>query len=126
MKKFLAVVMVAVVSILVTAGCGEVKTYTEFDEAISLRVNQEVIIALGSDPTTGYIWEASYDQTMVELVDKTYEPGVGAAPGTAGGTDYFRFKALKKGETKITMVYKQPGADSAAPEITQEFNFSIR
>jgi len=128
MKKFLILVMMALVSISVVAGCGGIKTYTDLKEVISLRVNQEFVIALGSNPTTGYRWEASYDETMVELMDKTYESGGGAEPGVvgAGGKDYFRFKALKKGETKITMVYKRPWKDPTSQDITEEFNFSIR
>ena len=47
MKKFW--LLVAVVAICLAAGCvGEVKTYTDSGQAISIGVNQEFIIALGS------------------------------------------------------------------------------
>ncbi len=128
MKKFLILVTVAVVAISVVAGCGGIKTYTDFEEVIDLRINQEFVIAFESNATTGYAWEASYDETMVELVEQTYELSPEAEQGLvgAGGKDVFRFKALKKGETKITMVYKRPWEDPTPQDITEEFNFSIR
>ena len=74
MKKFW--LLVAVVAISLAAGCvGEVKTYTDSGQAISIGVNQEFIIALGSNPTTGYGWQESYDEAVLELVEKTYKAG---------------------------------------------------
>ncbi len=87
MKKFLILVTVVVVIASLAAGCvGEVKTYTDSGQAISIGINQEFVIALGSNPTTGYSWQASYDETMLELVggESTHEAG----------------------KTEITMVYK--------------------
>ena len=108
MKKFLILVIVAVIAIPLLAGCvGQVKTYTDSGQAISINVNQEFVIALGSNPTTGYSWQESYDDSMLRLVEKTYEPGKEAKQGAvgAGGVEYFRLKALKAGETEITLVY---------------------
>ena len=111
MKKFLILVMVAMLATSLLAGCvGEVKTYTDSGQAISIGINQEFIIALGSNPTTGYSWQESYDETMLRLVEKTYEPGEAAKNGAvgAGGVEYFRFKALQAGKTEITLTYKRP------------------
>ena len=109
MKKFL--ILVAVVAVCLAAGCaGEVKTYTDSGQTISIGVNQEFVIALGSNPTTGYMWQESHDETMVELVKSEYQMGEGAQQGMvgAGGVELFRFKALKTGQTEITLVYKRP------------------
>ena len=114
MKKVL--LLVAVVAISLAAGCvGEVKTYTDSGQAISIGVNQEFIIALGSNPTTGYGWQESHDEAVLELVEKTYEPGEKAKQGVvgAGGVEFFRFKALKAGKTEITLVYKRPWEEEA-------------
>ncbi len=111
MKKSLILVTVAVIATSLLAGCvGQVKTYTDSGQAISIGVNQEFIIALGSNPTTGYSWQESYDENMLRLVEKTYEPGEEAKQGAvgAGGVEYFRFKALQTGETEITLTYKRP------------------
>ena len=109
MKRLL--ILVAVVAISLAAGCaGGVKTYTDSGQTISIGADQEFVIALGSNPTTGYRWQASFDETMLKLVESRYQPGERAEQGVvgAGGIEYFRFKALKTAKTEITMVYKRP------------------
>ncbi len=105
MKKFL--ILVAVVTISLVAGCiGQVETYTDSGHTIDIGVNQEFVIALGSNPTTGYGWQESYDENILELVEKTYK--LTGEPVGGGGVEYFRFKPLKTGKTEITLVYKRP------------------
>ncbi len=90
MKRFL--ILAAVVTIFLVAGCSSaVKTYTDPGQAISISVNQEFVIALGSNPTTGYGWQESFNETTLELVEKTYKLGEEAEEGAvgAGGVDYF-------------------------------------
>ena len=104
-------ILVAMVAILLMTGCaGGVKTYTDSTQTINTGTNQEFIIALDSNPTTGYSWQASYDESVLELVGKSYEMGEEAKQGVvgAGGVEYFQFKALKAGKTEITLVYKRP------------------
>ena len=127
MKKFL--ILVAVVAISLAAGCvGEVKTYTDSGQTIDISVNQEFVIALGSNPTTGYGWQESYDESILELVEKTYKPGEATKQGMvgAGGVEYFRFKPLKAGETEITLVYKRPWEEPTPQDVTKVFTVSIR
>jgi inhibitor of cysteine peptidase len=110
MKRVWLLVAVVVLTLGLVAGCVGVKTYKDVGENIDISVGQEFIIALGSNQTTGYSWQASYDETMLELVggestyeaDETDEPAMGS-----GGTEFFRFKALKAGEIEITMTYAQ-------------------
>ena len=108
MKHLILVVMVAI--LLVTGCAGGVKTYTDSTQTINTGTNQEFIIALDSNPTTGYSWQASYDESVLELVGKSYEMGEEAKQGVvgAGGVEYFQFKVLKAGKTEITLVYKRP------------------
>jgi len=108
-KKLWMLVAVAMVAACLVAGCVAVKTYTDSGQAIDIGVNQEFVIALGANPTTGYDWEVSLDETILELVEKTYKLPEEAEHEVvgAGGVDYFRFKALKAGKTEITVVYKR-------------------
>ena len=91
------------------AGCvGEVEkvqTYREPGQAITIGVSQEFIIALPTNPATGYHWQAKYNDTVLKLMWGKYEPDKGNALGDIG-TKSFKFKALKAGETEITMVYE--------------------
>ena len=121
------ILLVAIVAIVcLVAGCvGEVTTYTDSGQTISIGVDQQFVIALGSNPTTGYGWQASYDETMLELVggQSSYKPGEEAAEDVvgAGGVEYFRFKTLKAGETKITIVYQRPWEE----EIIEQKVFTV-
>jgi len=126
-KRFL--ILLAVIPICLVAGCvGEVNTYTDPGQTIDIGVNQEFVIALGSNLTTGYSWQASYDETMLELVggQSTYKLSEEAKQGLvgAGGVEYFRFKALKTERTKITLVYKRPWEEEIRDQ--KVFTINIR
>ncbi len=111
MKRLLVLVTIAVVVTSLIAGCvGEIKTYTDSGQTISIGANQEFVIALGSNPTTGYSWQESHDDNMLKLVESKYETGKEAKQGVvgAGGVELSRFKTLKTGKTEITLVYKRP------------------
>ncbi len=130
MKRLLIPVVVVIVATWLVAGCvGVVKTYTDSGQTIAIGINQEFIIALGSNPTTGYTWQASYDEAMLELVggESEYLPGKKAQEGLvgAGGTELFRFKVLQTGTTEITLVYKQPWEGGSTGE-TKVFTINIK
>ena len=125
MKKFL--ILVVLVASCLVAGCvGKVQTYTDPGQSINVSTNQEFVIALESNPTTGYLWEESYDESMLKLVESRYELGKEAEQGLvgAGGVDYFRFKALKAGETEITMTHKRPWEEEVLEQ--RVFRVSIK
>jgi inhibitor of cysteine peptidase len=110
MKRVWLLVTLVVLTLGLVAGCVGVKTYKNVGEDIKIGVGQEFIIALGSNDTTGYSWEASYDETMLELIGgkSTYEVDeVGDDVVGAGGVELFRFLTLEAGETEITLVYAQ-------------------
>ncbi len=109
MKRFLVLAVASILVVGLVAGCGGVKAYVDPEKTISVGIEEEFIIALDSNPTTGYDWEESHDNSVLNLVDDRYEPDEKAAGLVgAGGTQYFRFKALKAGQTEITLVYKRP------------------
>ena len=128
MKRFLIPVAVVVIATSLVAGCvGAVKTYIDSGQAIDIVVNQEFVIAISADPTTGYDWEVSLDETILELVEKTYKPAEEAEHEIvgAGGVDYFRFKALKAGETEIIMIYKQSREETTPQDELKIFTVNI-
>lgn len=124
MKRFLAAAMTSILAVGLLAGCaGGIETYTDADKTITASVNQEFVIALDSNPTTGYNWEENHDETMLRLVESAYELGKHAKEGVvgAGGTQYFRFQALKAGRTEITLIYKR----TWEPESADQMAFSV-
>jgi predicted secreted protein len=125
LKRFL--LLVPLLAIFLLAGCVNVETYDDEGQPIDTTVNGQFVIALGSNWTTGYKWEASYDEAMLELVDgeSTYEEPGESLIG-AGGVEYFRFKALKTGRTEITLVYKHAWEESTPDDLTKVFVVHIR
>jgi inhibitor of cysteine peptidase len=118
--------LTAVVAICLVAGCvGEVETYTDPGQTINIGINQQFVIALGSNPTTGYSWQESHDTTILELVEKIYKEEAKEGVVGAGGVEYFRFKALKAGETEITLVYKKQWEEPTPAEVTKVFIINI-
>jgi len=113
MKKIFLLVITLILSISLIAGCGSstIKAYSNPEETIDSSTNKEfiVLIALESNPSTGYSWVAEYDDAMLELVEETFELGEYAKENIvgAGGTELFRFKGLIKGNTDITFNYKR-------------------
>ena len=110
MKKYLILASAIILALTLVTGCGgDIETYSDAEPAINIGVNQEFTIALNSNPTTGYGWQESYDESVLELVEKSYRPGAEAEPEVvgAGGTEYFQFKALQPGETELVITYKR-------------------
>jgi predicted secreted protein len=125
-KFFTSTLMILLVACLLAGCAGEVEIYADSGQEIDIRANQEFAIALASNPTTGYDWEASCDENMLKLVESRYEPGEKAQQGLmgAGGVKYFHFKALEKGVTEITLTYKRPWEEESAEQKVFKVNIS--
>jgi inhibitor of cysteine peptidase len=130
MKKLVMVALVGV-SLLTVAlsGCStEVKAFTEPGQIANTGVNQEFTIALGSNITTGYSWQVDYDGNALNLVEKTHQDGdnTGKQIVGASGTEYFKFRALNKGETKVTFTYQRPWEQPSAQDQTLVFTIDVK
>ena len=125
-KKLLVLVLAATLIITsLVAGCNsEARTYIDQEKEISVSVDEEFLVALDSNPTTGYSWEVSYDDTLLSLDYEEYSSEKCEGLVGAGGTQYFAFKALKAGETKIETVYKRSWEDESIDQ--REFTVTIR
>jgi inhibitor of cysteine peptidase len=124
-KYFIVVLATFVFMALVVSGCSTEKiTYTDSTQTINASVGQEFKIALGSNPTTGYSWQPDYDKTALNLVTKEYKADdkSGKQIVGSGGTEYFNFKVLKRGETKVTLTYRRVWESPTPQDVTQVFN----
>lgn len=122
MKKslLLTVLILAAALLAVTCVVGKVEVYSDPSQTIKAGIDQEFTIALDSNPTTGYSWQESHDDTVLKMVEQKYEQGGQSKQGLVGtgGVDSFRFKALKSGKTQITMTYKRPWEQESAKQLT--------
>ena len=117
------ILMVILLAVFLVAGYGcRVKTYTDAEETISTKVNQEFAIALESTPRLGTNWYETHDDEMLTLVESSFVAKDKLRP--VSGTRYFHFKALKAGETEITVTY-QHGTTGLVRE-QKVFNVDIK
>jgi len=81
------------------------------EKQLTVKVNEKFKIKLESNPSTGYEWIPEYDSEFLKLIKSKYylpkDIGETIAAGEPG-TQKFVFKALKPGETDITMNYVRP------------------
>ena len=128
MKKLVILLVASILVVSLIGGCGGGAGATciiDPMETISTNVGQEFVIALDSNPTTGYNWEEHHDDSLLSLVDDEYKPDEKAAGLVgAGGTQYFQFKALKTGETIIIVTYKRSWEEGYAEQ--KVFNVDIK
>lgn len=87
----------------------------------------EFKIIIDSNPSTGYHWEivGDVDKSIVEFISKDYRASEPVMPGS-GGVDVFIFKALKPGETHITLGYYPPSNDPLEPQQTATFTVTVK
>ena len=76
------------------------------EQRIEARVGERFHIILSSNPTTGYRWEASYDDGMLDLQGEEYERSSDRIG--AGGYQTFTFVPLSSGETLVRLRYRRP------------------
>jgi len=126
MKKLLVLVMTSMLALCLIAGCSssEVKANIDPGKMISTSVDQEFVIAVDSNPTTGYDWEVSYDDNMLSLAEEEYSPDKEPGLVGTGGTQYFTLKALEEGNTEITLTYKRSWETDYAEQ--KVFNVDIK
>jgi inhibitor of cysteine peptidase len=129
-RAFIVISALVLIMLTVMTGCGgaKVTTYTDSSQKINVGVNQEFIIALQANPTTGYDWQPVFDSTLISQVKKDYQQDdhSGQQIVGSGGTDFFTYKALKAGETKITLTYYRPWETPKAEDQQQVFNVVIK
>jgi inhibitor of cysteine peptidase len=102
---------VAFVSALVAVGCTDdaaMLTEADADRTVMLRVQQDLIVTLGSNPSTGYRWELQLTpEGHLSLNSSEYEPVGPQIPGS-GGKQTFRFTARKSGRTSLDFTSRRP------------------
>ncbi len=89
-----------------------------------MKTGEFFTISLESNPTTGFIWDAKYDSTLIEeLKSKSFIP-ISKALG-AEGKELFEFQSKKVGHTFITMKYKRSW-ENETPRKTLIFKVEVK
>ncbi len=128
MSNKLIIYLLVLLAFFTVSGCGssEPESYSNPAETISVKVNEEFVIALEANITTGFNWVEVFDESMLTLVNRTYIPDENEEGREGvGGTDHLRFKALQTGNTQIELTYKQPWEEDSEDDATLIFNVVI-
>lgn len=116
---------------VVTTVPGEIEpanVLTEADNAtsVSLAIGEELVIRLGSNPSTGYAWQIHEIGDNLQVVGEsryeatpTEEPVVGS-----GGHETWRFEAIAEGESTLALHY-QPFDEESEPADTWSVNVTV-
>ena len=91
-------------------------------ETISTSVNDEFILTREFDLNSGYIWRENYDESMLELAESAIETETREDTKVILN-QVFRFKALKRGKTEITLVHRRATLDG--PVIAKQEVISV-
>jgi len=101
----------------VQASCDDFMKDQHISKQVEVPVNGSLTVTLCSNPTTGFQWSESAqisDQAVLQQTDHKFMPppeAVGCAPPPppgAAGKEIWTFKALKQGESTISMEYSRP------------------
>ena len=110
---------------------GDPVTVTEADAGrpIGLRVGQELVVKLASQPSTGYGWtpRSAAEPVLAPLAAPVYVRGE-AAGGMVGvaGTQVWRFAAFRGGAQALAFDYRRPWERAQAPARTVSFPVEVR
>ena len=112
----LSIAVALMISLVSGCGLGGVKVYSDPGQAITVRVDQQFIITLESNPTTGYQWKADFDQSLLRLVGSKFESSEQEGAVGAGGKQSFTFQGLDQGQTCVTLGYQRPQEERPVDE----------
>ena len=141
MRKVMLVALASLALALVFSGCIKsretIPTFSDPTQPITVKVGQQFVIYLPYNSDSGFTWHEEYDSSKLELVQSMCvlcQTGQlqfleGQAYDTSGryippSAQYSQFRALSKGEAKITMAYKN--SPTADPVETQIFTVIVQ
>lgn len=78
---------------------------TALGAGITVIQGQDFTIQLQSNPSTGYDWQPTFDNSSITLVNRAFVSGASTSSTTiaaTGGTDLFTFQGTKQGTSVIT------------------------
>jgi len=80
---------------------------------IEVSVGAAVIISLPENPSTGFTWQYTVNENILEVMEDNYIPPENALPG-AGGTCVLKLYVIGSGDGEVNMNYVQPWENQAA------------
>lgn len=117
--RYVNIAIMVFLLLSVAASAETVLTEADNGKTVRLTPQQEVIVTLPSNPTTGYRWEMveQGEDAALVIVAKEYRASVGASGRIgAGGKEHFRLRLLKAGRFTVTFIYRRSWEKKQEPE----------
>ena len=93
--------------------------------AAAVAQNDELVLRLPENPTTGYRWEVTQSGAgALRLIDDRFVAGAGAAPG-ADGQRVIRFAAIASGAVQVAAI-KRRAWEPAMPAESRNFSIEVK
>lgn len=105
-----------------------VNTTVNTDPSVTVTVKngQEFLIALPSNPTTGYSWTAKPSNADVTVFGSAYQrKPAGRTIVGAGGEQIWVLEAAHPGSAKVVFTYSRPWIKNSLPARKQSFTIKI-
>ncbi len=91
-------------------------------QRIEVKIGQDFVIALDSNPTTGFSWRLAEPLPgMLKLQGKRYIPNKPQKLGS-GGTEEWTFKSVRSGKVAIMFEYVRPWEKISPPDRRRSFS----
>jgi len=87
-------------------------------EILQVELGNELVLVLDANPTTGYSWEASFDEEHIALLKQEYRQTSDLVGG--GGKVVFTFRPVKQGRGSISLRYRRPWEPEAIRTLDYE------
>lgn len=100
----------------------------ESANAMSLKVNQPLVLRLPSNPTTGFSWVLVSPLDVLQSEGAPAYEANEAPPGMvgAGGNQVWKFRALRSGEQLLRFEYRRPWEKDAAAGQISTYRITVR
>jgi len=93
------------------------------NSVVKAHVNDTIIITLDGNATTGYQWKIdSMDEKLIQNINSGFLKNNTTAPGAAG-RQYFAFKPIQNGSSKISLKYLRNWQGDA--DATKRFDVAV-
>jgi inhibitor of cysteine peptidase len=102
-------------------------TAADAGKQVSIKVDEQVVITLDGNPSTGYTWESKdLDTALFEQVGDTVFQSSNPGLVGSGGTLTLTFRALKSGTSPLLLVYHRPWEVGIDPIATFEITVTVK
>lgn len=101
-------------------------TFAAETRPIKVAVDEEFVITLESNKTTGYEWQLAkpLDGNRLKFLKSEYTPNASGLSG-AGGKEEWSFKAVNSGNTSVAFKYVRPWEKNVKPAKEKAFTVII-